>query len=65
MIDLYRRRIVSAVSQLAVDDPELVMEFIKKLRRSGEIASDDLIHIERIAKKWMQINLENRKKGRR
>ena len=65
MIDLYRRKVVAVVSQLAKDDPELVMAFIRKLRRSGEVAPDDLTNIERIAKKWMQINRENRKKARR
>lgn len=65
MIDLYRRKIVAVVTQMAKDDPELVMEFIQKLRQSGEIESDDLKRIEEIARKWIKINQENLKKSRR
>jgi hypothetical protein len=65
MIDLYRKNVVATVSQLAIDDPELVMEFIQKLRESGEIKTDDLKRIEDIARKWISINQENLKKARR
>ena len=65
MIDLYRRNVVATVSQLAIDDPELVMEFIQKLRESGEIKIDDLKRIEEIARKWIAINQQNLKKARR
>jgi hypothetical protein len=65
MIDLYRKNVVATVSQLAIDDPELVMEFIQKLRESGEIKTDDLKRIEEIARKWIAINQENLKKARR
>lgn len=65
MIDRYRRNISAIVRQLAKDDPDLVIEFIEQLKASSEIEPDDLQHIERIARKWMQINQENLKKARR
>lgn len=65
MIDLYRRKVVATVVQLAKDDPELVMELIQKLRETGEIESDDLKRIEEIARKWIKINQANLKKRRR
>ena len=65
MIDLYRKNVVATVLQLAIDDPELVMEFIQKLRESGEIKTDDLKRIEDIARKWIAINQQNLKKARR
>lgn len=65
MIDLYRKKVVATVIQLAKDDPELVMELIQKLRETGEIESDDLKYIEEIARKWIRINQENLTKAQR
>jgi hypothetical protein len=64
MIDLYRKRVSALVYQAAIDDPVLVLEMIAQLRRSGEIEPDDLIHIERIAHKWIKISQDNLKKAR-
>ena len=59
-ISLYRRRIAATVIQLAKDDPFLVKEVITRLRESGEIDVDDLVYLDRIADRWIQIADENR-----
>lgn len=59
-ISLYRRRIAATVIQLAKDDPFLVKEVIARLRESGEIEVDDLVYLDRIADRWIQIADENR-----
>ena len=61
-ISLYRMRIAAAVIQLARDDPFLVKEVIARLRKSGEIEVDDLVYLDRIADRWIDIAEEN---GRR
>ena len=65
MIDLYRKRVLALVVEAAKDDPELVLEMIEQLKKSGEIAPGDLVHIERIARKWVKISRDNLKKGQR
>ena len=65
MVDLYRKKIAATVIQLAKDDPELVREMISRLKMSGEIEADELIYLERIADKWIEINANNAIKGRR
>ena len=60
-ISLYRRRIAATVIQLAKDDPSLVKEVIARLRESGEIEADDLVYLDRIADRWIQIADENRR----
>ena len=59
-ISLYRKRIAATVIQLAKDDPFLVKEVIARLRESGEIDVDDLVYLDRIADRWIQIADENR-----
>jgi len=59
-ISLYRKRIAATVIQLAKDDPFLVKEVITRLRESGEIDVDDLVYLDRIADRWIQIADENR-----
>ena len=65
MTDLYRRWVSGLVIEMAKDDPELVLEVIKKLKSSGEIETDELIHIERIARRWVRIAQNNLKKAQR
>lgn len=65
MVEHYRRRLVALAHQLAREDPELVLEMIEKMKQSGEIERDELAHIERIARKWVAIAQENRRKARR
>ena len=65
MIDTYRRRVSALVIEMAKDDPQLVLAMIRKLKQSGEIEADDLIHIERIARKWIRIARDNLKKAQR
>jgi len=65
MIDLYRKRVSALVYEAAKDDPELVLDLIENLKQSGEIEVDDLIHIERIARKWVRIAQANLQKARR
>ena len=60
-ISLYRKRIAATVIQLAKDDPFLVKEVIARLRESGEIDVDDLVYLDRIADRWIQIADENRR----
>lgn len=63
MVDLYRRKIASMVIQLAKEDPHLVLDVIEKLKESGEIEDDDLVYLRKIARKWIKIAKENRKKA--
>ena len=65
MVDRYRKKIAAMVIQMAKDDPQLVKEMILKLRRSGEIETDDLRYLERIADRWIEITEENLQKARR
>jgi hypothetical protein len=65
VVEVYRRRLAAMANQLAREDPELVLEFIEKMKSSGEIESDELLHIESIARKWVTIAQENQRKGRR
>ena len=62
---IYRKRVAALVIQLAKDDPQLVKEVIARLRKSGEIESDDLVYLDRIADRWIRIARENRQKAHR
>lgn len=61
--DPYRRRVGAAVMQLARDDPFLVKQTIGRLRQAGEIESDDLVHLDRIADRWIGIAEFNARRG--
>lgn len=63
--DLYHTRVSALVVEMAKDDPELVLEKIGQLTRSGEIAPDEMVHIERVAGQWIKIARDNLKKGQR
>ena len=63
--ELDRERTSALVIEMATDDPELVLEKIRQLKQSGEIAPDELIHIEHIARKWLKIARDNLTMGRR
>lgn len=63
--ELDRERTSALVIEMATDDPELVLEKIRQLKQSGEIAPDELIHIEHIASKWLKISRGNLTMGRR
>jgi hypothetical protein len=65
MVDLYRRKILAMIYQMAQEDPPLVMKVIEDLKKSGEIEPDDLQHVERIAQKWIKIAQENLRKKQR
>jgi len=62
---IYRKRVAALAIQLAKDDPQLVKEVIARLRKSGEIESDDLVYLDRIADRWIRIARENRQKAHR
>lgn len=62
---IYRKRVAAMAIQLAKDDPQLVKEVIARLRKSGEIESDDLVYLDQIADRWIRIARENRHKARR
>ncbi|MES2356555.1 MAG: hypothetical protein V4568_19575 [Pseudomonadota bacterium] len=62
MVDLYRRKISAMIYQMAQEDPPLILKVIEELKKSGEIEPDDLLHIERIAQKWIRIAQENQRK---
>jgi hypothetical protein len=62
---LYRKRIAALAIQLAKDDPQVVKEVIARLRKSGEIETDDLVYLDEIADRWIRIAEENRQKARR
>lgn len=61
----YRKRVAALAIELAKDDPQLVKEVIARLRKSGEIESDDLVYLDRIADRWIRIAAENRRPHRR
>jgi hypothetical protein len=63
MVDRYRKSIAAMVIRLAKEDPQLVIEVVQKLKEAGEISSDDLRYLERIAGKWIKIAEENRQKA--
>ena len=65
LTSLYRQRIAAMAIQLAKDDPPLVKEVIARLRKSGEIESDDLVYLDQIADRWIRIAEENRTKAKR
>lgn len=62
---IYRKRVAAMAIQLAKDDPQLVKEVIARLRKSGEIESDDLVYLDQIADRWIRISREYRQKTRR
>jgi hypothetical protein len=59
----YRKRIVTLVIQLAKDDPHLVKAVITRLRGTGEIEKDDLLYLDQIADRWIDIARKNRQQG--
>jgi len=65
LASLYRKRVAAMAIQLAKDDPQLVKEVIARLRKAGEIESDDLVYLDQIADRWIRIARENRQKTRR
>jgi len=65
LASLYRKRVAAMSIQLAKDDPQLVKEVIARLRKAGEIESDDLVYLDQIADRWIRIARENRQKARR
>ncbi|QDL38541.1 hypothetical protein [Rhodoferax sediminis] len=65
LASLYRKRVAAMAIQLAKDDPQLVKAVIARLRKSGEIESDDLVYLDQIADRWIRIARENRQKARR
>lgn len=62
-VDLYRRRIAATVVELARDDPFLVKEVIARLRTAGEIETDDLVYLDRIADRWIAVAEANVQRG--
>src|SRR5690349_5719045 len=65
MTNRERRWVSALVIEMARDDPEFVLEVIRKLKRSGEIEADDLVHVKRIARRWVKIAQGNLTKARR
>jgi hypothetical protein len=65
LASLYRKRVAAMAIQLAKDDPQLVKEVIARIRKAGEIESDDLVYLDQIADRWIRIARENRQKARR
>ena len=65
LVNIYRKRVVAMAVQLAKDDPQLVKDVIARLRKSGEIESDDLVYLDQIADRWIRIARENRQQAGR
>ena len=65
MTDLYARRLKALAVQIAMDDPDVVLELIRQLEMSGDIEPGELRHVESIARHWREINRGNLKKARR
>lgn len=62
LVCAYRKRVAATVIALAQEDPLLVKEVIARLRASGEIAADDLVYLDRIADRWIDIADTNRRR---
>ena len=62
-VDLYRRRIAATVVELAREDPFLVKEVITRLRTAGEIETDDLVYLDRIADRWIAVAEANARRA--
>ena len=62
-VDLYRRRIAATVVELAREDPFLVKDVITRLRTAGEIETDDLVYLDRIADRWIAVAEANAQRG--
>ena len=60
MTSPYRSRVAALAVMTAREDPPLVKEVITRLRQSGEIASDDLVYLDRSADRWIRIAEQNR-----
>jgi hypothetical protein len=65
MTDLHARRLKALAVQIAMDDPEVVLELIRQLEMAGDIEPGELRHVESIARHWREINQGNLKKARR
>lgn len=65
MTNRERRWVSALVIEMAREDPDFVLEVIRKLKQSGEIGGDDLAHVERVARRWVKIAQDNLKKARR
>lgn len=65
MTNRERRWVSALVIEMAKEDPEFVLEVIRKLKQSGEIEADELAHVERVARRWVKIAQGNLKKVRR
>jgi hypothetical protein len=65
MTNRERRWVSALVIEMAREDPDFVLEVIRKLKQSGEIGADDLAHVERVARRWVKIAQDNLKKARR
>ena len=65
MTNRERRWVSALVIEMAREDPDFVLEVIRKLKRSGEIGADDLTHVERVARRWVRIAQGNLKKAQR
>lgn len=61
----YRSRVAALAVEMAREDPPLVKEVITRLRQAGEIESDDLVYLDRIADRWIRIAAQNRANARR
>jgi hypothetical protein len=59
LIDCYRRGVAATVIELAKEDPFLVKEVIHRLRTTGEIDAGDLVYLDRIADRWIEIAAAN------
>ena len=65
VINIDSKRAAAVAIELAKDDPSFVKEVIARLRESGEIESDDLVYLDRIADRWIRIAELNRTKAQR
>ena len=65
MVDLYRKRIARTVIEMAKEDPDFILTFIKELEKTQEIEAGELDHIKRIALKWKDIAQRNLTAGKK
>ena len=64
MTDLHARRLKALAVQIAMDDPDVVLELIRHLEMAGDIEPGELRHVESIARHWREINRANLRKAR-
>ncbi|MGZ5092100.1 MAG: hypothetical protein ACXWCY_22215 [Burkholderiales bacterium] len=64
MTDLNRHCFLPILIKMTEDDLQCVLESIERLKEAGAMEADELAHIERSTREWIEFFQEKLKKGR-